>query len=120
AITLVAYKLALLAIGVAANRRTHDGTDFFLGGRGLGPFVAALSASASSSSAWTLLGVSGAAYAWGLAAIWIFPACLGGFAINWYVLAPRLRTESRRVDALTVTDLLAGDGSVPWSGTIRR
>src|SRR5690606_10272189 len=36
AITLVAYKLALLAIGVAANRRTHDGTDFFLGGRGLG------------------------------------------------------------------------------------
>lgn len=63
--TLVVYKVVLILIGIAASRRTHDGTDFFLGGRGLGPVVAALSASASSSSVWTLLGVSGAAYAWG-------------------------------------------------------
>ena len=106
--TLLVYKLVLVGIGVATSRRTGSAEDFFLGGRGLGPWVAALSASASSSSAWTLLGVSGYAYANGLAALWIIPGCLGGFALNWYVLAPRLRALSRERGALTVTDLLAG------------
>jgi len=119
AATLVAYKLALVAIGWLANRRTHDAADFFLGGRALGPWVAAISASASSSSAWTLLGVSGAAYAWGLGALWLLPACVGGFVLNWWLLAPRLRRLGRREDALTVTEVLAGPRGTPGSTTLR-
>ena len=65
-------------------------------------------ASASSSSAWTLLGVSGAAYAWGLSAIWLFPACVGGFILNWYVLARRLRDDSHERGTVTVTEVVAG------------
>ncbi len=106
--TLIVYKLVLIAIGVYTSRRTRSAEDFFLGGRGLGPWVAALSASASSSSAWTLLGVSGYAYQRGLSALWIAPACVGGFALNWFLLAPRLRALSRETGALTVTDVLAG------------
>ena len=105
--TLVLYKLLLVAVGLWAQRRTKTGTDFFLGGRRLGPWVAAISASASSSSAWTLLGVSGAAYKWGLGAIWLLPACWGGFVLNWTLLAPALRRASHRTGALTVTELLA-------------
>lgn len=120
AITLVAYKIALVVIGVLANRRTRDAADFFLGGRELGPWVAAISASASSSSAWTLLGVSGAAYAWGLGALWILPACVGGFLLNWYVLGPRLRRLSRDDGSLTVTDVLAGPPGEPGSQAVRR
>ncbi len=120
AATLIVYKLVLVAIGVLANRRTHDAADFFLGGRRLGPWVAAISASASSSSAWTLLGVSGAAYAWGLSAVWIFPACVGGFLINWFVLGPRLRRLSHRDGSLTVTDVLAGPPGSPGGVAIRR
>jgi sodium/proline symporter len=119
-VTLVVYQAVLLAIGVVASRRTADAGDYFLGGRQLGPWVASLSASASSSSAWTLLGVSGAAYSWGVAAVWIFPACVGGFALNWYVLAPRLRRLSAQQDALTVTDLVAGPMEEPGSLLIRR
>jgi sodium/proline symporter len=111
--TLVAYKLVLVAIGVLAQRRTHDGLDFFLAGRQLGPTVAAVSSAASSSSAWTLLGVSGAAYAWGLGALWLFPACVGGFLINWLVLAPGLRRLSHETGSLTVTELLAGPPGRP-------
>jgi sodium/proline symporter len=107
--TLVGYQGALVAIGLLTNRLTRDSVDFFLGGRRLGGFVAAVSASASSSSAWTLLGVSGAAYAWGLSAIWLFPATLSGFLINWWLIAPRLRRLSRERDAVTLTDLLAND-----------
>ncbi len=120
AITLIVYKVVLVGIGLLANRRTHDAADFFLGGRQLGPWVAAISASASSSSAWTLLGVSGAAYAWGLGAVWIAPACVGGFVINWYVLGPRLRRSSAEDGSLTVTDVLAGPVGSPGSTTIRR
>ena len=107
-LTLVAYKLVLVGLGLWAQRRTQTGTDFFLGGRQLGPWVAAISASASSSSAWTLLGVSGAAYQWGLSAVWLFPACVGGFVLNWFLVAPALQRASHRTGALTVTELLAG------------
>ncbi len=118
-ITLVAYKVVLLGIGVAAQRKTTDAGDFFLGGRSLGPWVAGLSASASSSSAWSLLGVSGFAYATGLSAVWLFPACVGGFWLNWYVLAPALRRRSEQEGALTVTELLAGRRTAPLSRAIR-
>jgi sodium/proline symporter len=106
-VTLIVYKLALIAIGLFFSRRTRDEADFFLGGRRLGPWVAAISASASSSSAWTLLGVCGAAYRWGLGALWLFPGCVGGFVLNWYLLAPRLRAHSHETGALTVTEVLA-------------
>lgn len=105
--TLVIYKVLLIAIGLWANRRTVAESDFYLGGRKLGPWVAAISASASSSSAWTLLGVSGAAYSWGLSAIWLFPACLGGFMVNWYLVAPRLRRLSAEQESISLTDVLA-------------
>jgi len=119
-LTLVGYNVALVAIGVWATRRTHDTSDFFLGGRRLGAWVAALSASASSSSAWTLLGVSGAAYAWGVSALWLFPATVSGFLINWLWVAPRLMRQSREDDSLTLTVFLAGDRDDPMAPAIIR
>lgn len=113
-VTLIAYKCALVGIGLYFRRRTHDQDDFYLGGRRLGPWVAAISASASSSSAWTLLGVSGAAYAWGLSALWLLPGCLGGFLLNWYALAPRLQTWSRSSGAVTVTELVSAVDEPGW------
>ncbi len=105
--TLVAYKLLLLGVGAWASRRNRDQADFFLGGRTMGPWVASLSAAASSSSAWTLLGVSGAAFLSGFSAIWYLPACLGGFALNWLFVAERLRRRSAEGGAVTLTEFLA-------------
>lgn len=107
-ITLVAYKLVLLGLGFWANRRITDEGDYLLGGRGLGPWVAAISASASSSSVWTLLGVTGFAYRYGLGALWLFPGCVGGFALNWYLVAPRLRRASAEDRSVTLTEFLVG------------
>jgi len=61
-LALVGYKMLLIGVGFWASRRNESGEDFFLGGRQLGPWVAGISYSASASSAWTLLGLSGAAY----------------------------------------------------------
>jgi len=118
--TLILYQVLLLSIGWWASRRTTDNEDFYLGGRKLGAAVAALSASASSSSAWSLLGVSGAAYAWGLPAIWLIPSTLLGFFINWYWVAPRMWQQSRDNNALTLTEFLAGPRGDPARKTIMR
>jgi sodium/proline symporter len=106
--TLVVYKIVLVGIGLWATRRTRDTGDFFLGGRRLGAWVAAISASASSSSAWTLVAVSGMAYLWGWPALWLFPATVSGFMINWLWVAPRLMRASRAQGAITLTEFLAG------------
>ncbi|RFF30833.1 sodium/proline symporter [Wenzhouxiangella sediminis] len=112
AATLIVYLVLLLAIGVWAQKRVGDTADFHLAGRRMGPVVASLSASASSSSAWTLLGVSGAAYAWGLQALWLIPAIWSGFFINWVFIAPRLQPASHDNGALTLVEFL-GHGADP-------
>lgn len=118
-VTLCVYVVALLALGVLAQRRTASESDFLLGGRGLSGFVAGISASASSSSVWTLLGVSGYAYLYGLKALWLFPACVGGFVINWFLVAPRLRRMSAQDGSLTVIELLAGRHRGPAFAKVR-
>jgi sodium/proline symporter len=115
-VTLVIYNAVLIGVGLWARGRNKGVEDFFLAGRGLGPWVAAISASASSSSAWTLLGVSGAAYAWGLPALWLFPATVGGYLLNWVWVAPRLQRLATEEGAITLSEVI-----VPAStGTMRQ
>ena len=109
-LTLVFYNALLIGVGLWTKGRNNDVADFYLAGRGLGPWIAAISASASSSSAWTLLGVSGAAYAWGLPALWLFPATVGGFLINWIWIAPRLQKLAREEGAVTLSAVIAPVG----------
>jgi sodium/proline symporter len=105
-VTLVIYNALLIGVGLWARNRNKDVQDYFLAGRGLGAWVAAVSASASSSSAWTLLGVSGAAYAWGLPALWIFPSTVGGFLLNWAWVAPRLQKLAATEQAVTLSEVV--------------
>ncbi len=115
-IALSAYFTGLLALGAVARTKTRDSAGFYLGGRTLGPWVAALAANASSSSAWSLVGTSGFAYLHGLPALWLLPGCVGGFVLNWMVVAPRLRSATG--DAVTLTEFLAGPPGTPWRAPI--
>jgi len=108
-LVLVLYKCMLLAVGLWAQRRVSSKSDFFLGGRGLGPFVAALSYSASSSSAWMLLGLSGLVYTIGVSAVWIMMGSVLGMVVAWVWVAPRLRRQSLENNDLTLVDFIAGD-----------
>lgn len=105
-VTLVAYKLVLVMIGLWAQRRTRDDADYFLAGRQLGPWVAAISYAASSSSAWTLLGVSGAAFTLGLGALWLLPGIVASHIVAWFWLAPSLRHSTEQHDEITLTNIL--------------
>lgn len=116
--TLILYKLLLIGVGFWAQKRTHSEEDFFLGGRGLGPLVAAISYSASSSSAWTLLGMSGAAFVMGVSAIWLVAGSVTGMIIAWWFVGPRLLSLSHERQLLTLPDLLALDASGAWRKAI--
>ena len=105
-LTIVAYCLLMLAIGVWATRRTRDAEDFFLSGRRLGPWIVALAQGATQSSAWTLAGVSGAAFLWGGAAVWLWISVVAGYIVNWLWIAPRLRRLSAQTGSLTLVQLL--------------
>lgn len=109
AVTMVIYMSALLAVGFWASGRTRDEADFLLGGRHLGPFVAALSYSASAASAWTLLGLSGAAWVLGVSALWIALGATLTMMVAWFWIAPRLRHWTEQRDQLTLTDFLLDD-----------
>ncbi|MGB2079457.1 MAG: sodium:solute symporter family transporter, partial [Vibrio sp.] len=97
--TFIGYLALMIWIGWYAYQRTSNSTDYFLGGRTLGPWPAALSAGASDMSGWLLLGLPGYAYASGMEAIWLAGGLLCGTWLNWLVSAKRLRTYSITTDA---------------------
>lgn len=105
--TFVAYLLIMVAIGVYAYKRTSNSSDYFLGGRSLGPWPAALSAGASDMSGWLLLGLPGYAYAAGIEAFWLAGGLLLGTWANWLINAKRLRTFSIQTDSLTLPEFLS-------------
>ena len=90
-LALVVYFAGLLYIGYLAYRRTETHEDFMVGGRGLPPWVAALSAGASDMSGWLIMGLPGAIYATGLIESWIAIGLSIGAYLNWKLVAPRLR-----------------------------
>lgn len=118
--SLAAYFVLMLAIGVYAWRKSSgDSAGYLLAGRSLSPGVAALSAGASDMSGWLLLGRPGALYAGGLVEAWIAIGLTAGAALNWIIVAPRLREQTERLgDALTVPEFLAN--RFPESGTALR
>ncbi|MDB1125664.1 sodium/proline symporter PutP [Vibrio algarum] len=105
--TFAAYLIMMLAIGYYAYQRTSNSSDYFLGGRSLGPWPAALSAGASDMSGWLLLGLPGYAYAAGIEALWLGGGLLIGTWANWYISAKRLRTYSITTESLTIPEFLA-------------
>ncbi|WLR48025.1 sodium/proline symporter PutP [Halobacillus litoralis] len=106
-ITFIVYLIGMLGIGFAAYRLTSDLSDYVLGGRRLGPGVAALSAGASDMSGWLLLGLPGAIYAGGLSSAWIGVGLAIGAYLNWQFVARRLRVFTEIAnDSITVPDYL--------------
>lgn len=106
--TFIIYLIGMLVIGIIMFRRTHDLSDYVLGGRRLGPGVAALSAGASDMSGWLILGLPGAIYASGFAEAWMAIGLAIGAYLNWQFVAKRLRVYTEvSNDSITIPDFLA-------------
>ncbi len=94
----VVYMAMMIAIGARYMKRTSNSEDYFLGGRGLSGWVAALSAQASDMSGWLLMGLPGAVYAMGTGQAWIAIGLFIGTVCNWIFISGRLRRYTIRAN----------------------
>jgi len=107
-ISFTIYILGMLAIGFYFYYRTKNISDYVLGGRGLNPVVAALSAGASDMSGWLLLGLPGLMYTIGLSGSWIAIGLTIGAFFNWHYIARPLRIFTEKLDdSITIPGFLA-------------
>lgn len=97
-VAFVAYMTMMIVIGARYMKRTSNSEDYFLGGRGLGGWVAALSAQASDMSGWLLMGLPGAVYAYGTGQAWIAIGLFIGTVCNWLFISGRLRRYTIRAN----------------------
>jgi sodium/proline symporter len=120
AISFVIYTLAIAGLGIYSARFSRRSeADFLLADRGLGAWVAGLSAAASAESGWVTLGLVGFAYNTGIGAFWVVPGTFLAFLFNWFVLGPRIRQASIDQGSLTVVDVIAFRYPPRWSFWIR-
>ncbi|MCB2231570.1 sodium/proline symporter [bacterium] len=123
-LSFIAYSAFIIGVGLySARLRKKTTDDFVLANRELGPWAAALSASASSESGWVMLGLVGEAFAMGMAAFWIVPGIAAGYLFNWFVLAERLRKHSHATGSVTLTQFLihrfdVRSGAIRWISII--
>ncbi len=90
-LAFIAYIAVMIVIGVKYAGKTKNSEDYFLGGRNLNGWVAALSAQASDMSGWLLMGLPGSVYAFGTGQAWIAVGLFIGTVCNWLFVSSRLR-----------------------------
>ena len=99
------YMIIMIGIGISVSGKNKTSSDFYLGGRKLGPFVTAMSAEASDMSGWLLMGLPAVALMGGLAeASWTAIGLAAGTYLNWLFVAKRIRVYSNKIEAFTLPD----------------
>ena len=93
-IAFIAYFALVIGIGYYFYNKSHNMEQYFLGGRSMNPYVAAMSAQASDMSGWLLMGLPGAVLMLGLGEAWIGIGLAIGSYLSWLFVAKRLRVHS--------------------------
>ncbi len=106
---MIFYLVMVVVIGLVYSKRNKTSEEFYLGGRGLGPWITAMSAEASDMSSWLLMGLPGLAYAVGIAdAGWTAIGLAAGTYLNWRLVAAPLRSYTVIAgNAITVPDFFS-------------
>ncbi|ATG73127.1 sodium/pantothenate symporter [Zobellella denitrificans] len=106
---LVIYLAAMLGLGVWLGRRPARGgfvQDYFLGNRSMGGFVLAMTMVATYASASSFIGGPGAAYRLGLGWVLLAMIQVPTVWLTLGVLGKQFAHIARRVEALTINDML--------------
>lgn len=107
-VVIIVYLVFMVVVGIFYSKRTKNVSDFYLGGRKLGPLVTAMSAEASDMSSWLLMGLPGLAYLSGCSeAGWTAIGLAIGTYFNWLFTAKRLRRYSEKNHSITVPEFFS-------------
>ena len=107
-VAFVLYLGFMVFIGIKYMKKNNSSSDYFLGGRKIGPWMSALSAEASDMSGWLLMGLPGLAYLGGIKeAVWTAIGLILGTYLNWLIVAKPLRRMTAAYnDAITIPEFL--------------
>lgn len=107
-VTIGLYLAGMIAIGIKFSKTNKSTSDFYLGGRKLGPLVTAMSAEASDMSAYLLMGLPGVALLAGIPeAVWTAIGLAIGTYLNWLFVAKPIRKYSNHINATTVPEFFS-------------
>ncbi len=106
-LAFITYFLILLGIVWITYKRKTSEEDFLLGKRSLNFYVTALSAHASDMSSWLFMAFPSLIFLHGPNHAWIAVGLLIGMFLNWQWVAPKLRKETERLKALTISGYLS-------------
>ena len=93
------YFSILLGIGYFASRKVSNISDYYVGGKKLGFWIAALSARSTGESGWLLIGVTGMGALLGVSAFWIVVGEVLGVWLSWQFMAKKFK---RMTDELSL------------------
>ena len=105
-IVLFIYFSILLSIGFFASKKVTNISDYYVGGKNLGYWIAALSARSTGESGWLLIGVTGMGAIMGLSAMWIVVGEVLGVYISWQFMAKKFKRLTDKYDSITIPDFL--------------
>jgi SSS family solute:Na+ symporter len=97
------YLALLVGLGLWMGRRTKSASDFYIGGRQVGPWVTAFSFVAAYFSSVVIVGGGAFGYRFGMSTLWIAATnVLVGCTLVWIVLGRRLWQFTTRLDSMTI------------------
>ncbi len=100
------YFSILLGIGYFASRKVSSISDYYVGGKKLGFWIAALSARSTGESGWLLIGVTGMGALLGVSAFWIVVGEVLGVWLSWQFMAKKFKRMTDEYDSITIPDYL--------------
>jgi SSS family solute:Na+ symporter len=108
AIVIGAYAVMTLAIGWLGMKKARTFTDYFLGGRTVGPWMSAFTYAAAYFSAVLFIGFAGkVGWGFGLSGLWIAAGnALIGVLCVWSLLGNRIRKMSVELQVTTMPEFL--------------
>lgn len=110
--------LATYIAGVAKKGMGEGISEFFIGGRRLSGFVSAMTYSATTYSAFMLVGLVGLTYKSGVGALGFEMTYLIFTVLLLIVFAPRFWVAGRKFDYVTPPELLSGRYQNKWAGIV--
>lgn len=105
-LSFIIYASVLLLIVFLTYKKKTNEADFVVGGRSLNFWVTAISAHASDMSSWLFLAYPAVIFSQGVQNVWIALGLLIGMFLNWHFIAPKLRVQTERYNALTLSSFL--------------
>ena len=105
-VVLAIYFSILLGIGLYASKRIVNISDYYVGGKKLGYWIAALSARSTGESGWLLISVTGMGALIGVAAFWIVVGEVLGVFISWQFMAKKFKRLTDEYNSITIPDFL--------------